>query len=185
MRDAFNPVPVLVMIAAALVLGPGCLPNLESKPAPATTSSEASPATSSAPAPVPQAAPAAAPLSAGLPSDAEPPNAATTAQSVPGTSPRIKLSSGVALPQSLPGGTTMGFSVDYQFVEGGPGTCAHLWVIQPTTGQPVASLVSLSSSGTLEAFVPELSPDSGPFQTQILEECMGTRRILSNLEPLR
>lgn len=95
----------------------------------------------------------------------------------------IQLSAGVALPQSLPTGTAMGFSVDYKFVGGRPDPAMqHFWVIQPAKGKAVRQPVRLKAQGTLEGFVMELRPENGPFQTYV-EDKDGAR--LSQSCPLR
>ncbi len=94
----------------------------------------------------------------------------------------IHLSAGVALPQSLPIGTTMGFSVDYQFAGGEPGSSLYLWVIKPSKGQTIKQPVQLRAQGTLQGFFPPLRPENGPFSTHI-EDAQGNR--LSKSLPLR
>ena len=95
----------------------------------------------------------------------------------------IKLSAGTALPQTLPTGTAMGFSVDYEFVSGRPDEAAkYLWVIKSAEGRTVKQQVHLRLRGTLEGFVLEFRPEHGPFQTG-LEDAQG--RKLTELSPLR
>ena len=97
--------------------------------------------------------------------------------------PSIRLSAGVALPQSLPMGTVMSFSVDYQFTQGQPNpSWQYVWVIEPARGEPVRQDVRLTDQGTLPAFVQQLRPEHGPFQTHI-EDSSGNR--LSRSVPLR
>jgi hypothetical protein len=140
-------------------------------------------------APSPGVAPAAPGTTASTPPSqaASSPAAATPRPVTPSTpsSPQqlpIRLSAGVALPQSLPTGTAMGFSVDYQFTAGEPGTSPYLWVIEPTRGQPKRQPVQLRERGTLEGFVLEFRPENGPFHTHI-EDANGNR--LSPSLPLR
>jgi hypothetical protein len=95
----------------------------------------------------------------------------------------VQLSAGVALPQTLPDGTAMGFSVDYQFVQGQPDpNTAYVWVIERSQGAPSRQSVKLSPRGTLQGFVSEIRPEEGPFQTH-LEDGRGNR--LSPTIPLR
>jgi hypothetical protein len=97
--------------------------------------------------------------------------------------PSIRLSAGVALPQSLPTGTAMGFSVDYQFSSGEPSTTSpYVWVVQPAKGEPAKQSVRLSGRGTLQNFFPQFRPENGPFSTHI-EDANGNR--LSRSLPLR
>jgi hypothetical protein len=84
------------------------------------------------------------------------------------TGPAIRLSAGVALPQSLPTGTAMGMSVDYAFVVGQPQpSLSYVWVIEPAKADPVRQPVELSRSGTLQAFFTGLRPEHGPFHSHI------------------
>ncbi|MGI6416073.1 MAG: hypothetical protein ACOX1P_10415 [Thermoguttaceae bacterium] len=95
----------------------------------------------------------------------------------------IKLSAATALPQTLPTGTAMGFSVDYEFVSGQPDASAeYFWVIKSAQGRTVKQGVHLDRRGTLQGFVLEFQPEHGPFQTG-LEDAQGRR--LTELVPLR
>jgi hypothetical protein len=109
---------------------------------------------------------------------ASPPSAASAGQSLP-----IRLSAGVALPQTLPDGTVMSFSIDYQFTQGQPDPAAgYFWVIERSQGPALRQPVKLSAQGTLPAIVPDFRPEQGPFQTY-LEDARGVR--LSATVPLR
>ena len=79
----------------------------------------------------------------------------------------VYLSAGVGLPQTLPNGTAVGFSVDYQFRSGGPevGT-QYVWVIQRKEGDPNIAAVQLSGKGTLQKFLP-WRPEQGPFESYV------------------
>ncbi len=95
----------------------------------------------------------------------------------------IHLSTGVALAQTLPTGTAMGFSVDYRFIFGQPSPSSpYAWVIVPTKGQPVKQPVRLEREGTLQGFVLQLRPEHGPFETHI-EDAQGNQ--ISRTLPLR
>jgi hypothetical protein len=84
------------------------------------------------------------------------------------TQPVIRLRAAVALPQSLPTGTAMGFSVDYQFVGGGPNShVQYVWVIKPPSGPALESAVQLESRGTLQTFVIPWGPVRGDYQMRI------------------
>lgn len=75
-----------------------------------------------------------------------------------------KLSAGVALPQMLPNGTQIGFSVDYRFGGSNKGNeTQYYWIIEPDQGEPYAEPVQLSDQGTLQTFVPWM-PGDGPFR---------------------
>ena len=128
-----------------------------------------------APPPAPKAAPA--PKSD---AQARPAQPATPASS---PSPSVQLSAGVALPQTLPDGTVMSFSVDYQFAQGQPDpNAAYVWVIERSQGTPSRQPKKLSPRGTLQGFVAEFRPEQGPFQTY-LEDGRGNR--ISPTAPLR
>ena len=102
------------------------------------------------------------------------PAPSTPPRPAPSQLPSIKLSAGVALPQSLPTGTAMGFSVDYQFIGGRPGPSPYLWVIQPGNGQTAKQPVQLQPQGTLQVFILQFRPENGPFHTHI-EDAQGNR----------
>lgn len=117
------------------------------------------------------------------------PVALSTQPSAPIASPSsgapqpIQLSAGTALPQTLPDGTAMGFSVDYQFTQGQPEANAqYFWVIERSQGAATKQPVRLQARGTLQGFVTDFRPEQGPFQTH-LEDARGTR--LSATVPLR
>ncbi len=79
--------------------------------------------------------------------------------------PRVKLSAGVALPQSLPTGTAMGFSVDYAFETGTPPrNVRFLWVIQPSKGKAIEKAIRPRSKGTQRTFAKDSKPEQGPFE---------------------
>ena len=99
---------------------------------------------------------------------------ATPSQSAAPRSAFVKLSAGVALPQSLPMGTVMAFSVDYRFAGGGQSGASYFWVIVPDKGQPVRQPIQLQAHGTLQGFCQQLRPENGPFKSHI-EDAQGTR----------
>ena len=82
----------------------------------------------------------------------------------------VKLSAGVALPQTLPGGTAMTFSVDYRITKATiqKGN-KYGWVFKPSKGQPFVKPVKLSTKGTLQAIVPQLKPNQRPFKCYLVE----------------
>jgi hypothetical protein len=95
----------------------------------------------------------------------------------------VQLSAGVALAQTLPDGTAVGFSVDYQFVQGRPDPSAQYFcVVERTQGPPVRQPVRLDAYGTLQGFIDTFRPEHGPFQAH-LEDARGNR--LSPNAPLR
>ncbi|MFH1265623.1 MAG: hypothetical protein ABIK89_07830 [Planctomycetota bacterium] len=167
----------------------GNAPPPSEQAAPPTTDSP--PAAPSAPESTPASSPgdevSGGPPASPPPPAPVPPAAAGPPATVPmGTSrqPSIKLSAGVALPQSLPTGTAMGFSADYRFTGGRPSPSSrYFWVIEPAKGEPVRMEVKLNDEGTLPpTFVPSFRPENGPFRTHV-EDGYGNR--LSPSLPLR
>lgn len=132
---------------------------------PGTTTLPASgPNPGSAPVSGPAAARAAMPPAPAAVPIAGPPIAASQ-------QPLVQLRVGTALPQTLPEGTKMGFSVDYEFIGPGPASPsqnAYVWVIERGRGQPAKLKVALQANGNLMTpdFLP-WRPEDGPFQSHI------------------
>ena len=99
----------------------------------------------------------------------------------------VNLSAGVALPQSLPGGTAMTFSVDYRITKGTIKKAnKYGWVFKPSKGKPFVKPVKLSNKGTLQAIVPQLKPDQRPFKCYLIEVTpKGKTRKLCPDEPMK
>jgi hypothetical protein len=93
----------------------------------------------------------------------------------PAAGPSIRLSTGVALPQTGPDGTLMSFSVDYEFTEGQPESGGYTWVIERAHGASAKQKAQLSSRGNLMALAPGWKPEDGPFKSHI-EDLKGVRR---------
>ncbi len=83
----------------------------------------------------------------------------------------IRLFTAVALAQTLPTGTAMGFSAEYQVSGGSLNSAAqYAWRIQRSDGEQMAFLIpQLKSSGQLQTFVSGWRPRQGPFTSQIVE----------------
>lgn len=95
----------------------------------------------------------------------QPPSAATAE---PAQQPSVRLSAGVALPQTLPTGTGMSFSVDYRFEQGQPDpSTRYLLVIERSRGEPLRQPVNLRNEGNLGGLVPGWRPEEGPFQAHV------------------
>lgn len=91
-------------------------------------------------------------------------------QSAQSAEPPIRLSVGIALAQTLPTGTGMSFSVDYQFLEGRPNSSnRYLWVMEGRGGKSQRQPVQLSPQGNLLLIVPGFRPEDGPFSSHIVE----------------
>lgn len=89
---------------------------------------------------------------------------------------QIRLSAGVALPQTGPEGMLMSFSVDYE-LKFHPGTAPnkYVWVIERTRGDPAKIPVHLSEQqGNLINLIQGWRVADGPFQTHI-EDNKGNR----------
>ena len=94
----------------------------------------------------------------------------------PGQQMSIDLSAGTALPQTGPEGIMMGFSVDYQFVQGQPQPSApYFWVIERGGNRAPARIpVTLKPKDNLSKFINGWRPEEGPFQSHI-EDSSGRR----------
>ena len=115
-------------------------------------------------------------------SDAAPASAAQTeapppaqplkeARAEPVVSPKaaasqITLSAGVALAQTLPDGTAVLCSMDYQWTSGGPesGT-EYVWVVKLGNGKQLTGPADVRKPrGTIQIVLRGVRPDDGPFQ---------------------
>ena len=86
----------------------------------------------------------------------------------------IRLSAGVALPQTGPEGTLMSFSVDYEFIQGEPISSGYVWVIERAHGGPARQPVQLARQGSLPTLIHGWRPEDGPFHAHI-EDRSGNR----------
>ncbi|HEX5035149.1 MAG TPA: hypothetical protein VFW62_11780 [bacterium] len=91
------------------------------------------------------------------------------------------MSAGIAVPQSLPEGTVMGLSADYEVFGSLRPSSRYVWVVKSGAGETV-NAVELQRSGTLSAFFLELKPQHRPFSVRIEELPSGSKRrvIISN-----
>ena len=98
--------------------------------------------------------------------------------------PKFDLSAGVALPQTLPNGTGMMFSVDYQLIGGQIGTNDQFaLVVKPANAQAFMQPQGrLQNSGTIQIIAPGMKPNIGPFEAFIIDR---SNNVLSNKEPLK
>ncbi len=107
-----------------------------------------------------------------------------------GTKPRgvppIRLSAGIAVPQSLPMGTVMGLSVDYTVFGALDGSSRYVWVVSSQGGGDIDVEQKLAASGTLQAFFLKLRPEHRPFNCRIDEIAPGGRRTaVSNVAAMQ
>jgi hypothetical protein len=93
--------------------------------------------------------------------------APTSAQTA--AAPRIQLSTAIALAQTLPDGTSVLCSIDYQWVSSGVQTgVQYIWVIELGNGQRMSGPANVSKrSGTVQAILRGVKPDQGPFKGAI------------------
>lgn len=102
--------------------------------------------------------------------------------------PSIRLSVGIALPQTLPDGTQIGVGVDYKVTSGRLSTSAkYFWVIEKGQGEVAMEVQLKPQGGNLAGFLPiSIRPEDGPFKTRIDEvSTSGSRATVSNVESLR
>jgi hypothetical protein len=130
--------------------------------APSATIDTSSSSTASASPPAPTAS---GPLS--LPAN----SSTTTSQSPsPGnSSPGLNIHlAGVALAQTLPDGSAMGFGLQYEVVAGtiDPSN-TYEWVIEPPQGSAWKKQVTLQRRGELNTFVSQWPPTDGTYTTYI------------------
>jgi hypothetical protein len=138
-------------------------PALTARPTqPAAAPYALSPAPRAAPTPSPGAAPAAG-----------------------GSNLRVDLF-GVALAQTLPDGSAMGFSLEYEVAGSLQPSAVYAWVIEPPRGDAWRQQVALQASGNLITFVKEWPPTAGTYTTYIeeIDPSTGSRRIVSKRLPL-
>jgi hypothetical protein len=100
--------------------------------------------------------------------------------------PAIRLSAGIAVPQSLPTGTAMGMSVDYQIAGPLNLSSQYMWVVSSQAGENVEVAAPLQTMGTLQAFFSQLRPEHRPFHCHIDEISPGGRRTrVSNVATMQ
>ena len=97
----------------------------------------------------------------------------------------FRLSAGVAVPQSLPTGTAMGMSVDYQ-AGGFNQSSRYVWVVSSEGGGTVEQPFQPRTKGTLQTFFLDLRPEHRPFNSYIEEVSPGGRRTrVSNVAAMQ
>ena len=102
--------------------------------------------------------------------------------------PSIRLSVGLALPQTLPDGTQVGVSVDYKITAGKLNSAAkYVWVIESRQGETAMEVQIAPQGGNLASFLPiSIRPGDSPFRARIDEvSSSGSRVRVSNVEELR
>ena len=158
---SYEPAPMPPRDAAAP--STAAAPKASGPSALATQTPAASAPAAIAPAAIAPAAKGPAPT--GVAPTASPSTAVPVTNPAPADLP-VQLSAGVALAQTLPDGTQMGFSVDYQYRDATTFPLAAVWVIQRPNGTPARLSVQLQASGTLATFV-RWPPNEGPYQCRI------------------
>jgi hypothetical protein len=101
--------------------------------------------------------------------------------------PSIRLSVGIALPQTLPDGTQIGVSVDYKLTGNLNPSAKYLWVIQSRQGETAMEVQLKPQGGNLASFLPiAIRPEDSPFKAWIDEvSTSGSRLRVSNVESLQ
>lgn len=96
---------------------------------------------------------------------------------------QIRLSAGVALPQSLPDGTSVLCSMDFQWLSGAPEPgVEYVWVVETGNGQRLSGPANVAKQrGTVQAILRGVRPDQGPFRGAIFAKVTGTA---TGLQPL-
>lgn len=193
----------LVSIAAALVLT-GCEPPSVAQSAKGVITSDGPPKPPVPPPPPPPPPGEEATTPAISPAAANPeqnpvarnpvaprPVETTALQTTPSATaakPFIKLSVGIALPQTLPDGTQVGVSCDYKLLKPTLNSSAkYLWVIESAKGEIAMEVQIKPQGGNLAGFLPlEIRPGDSPFKARIDEvTTSGSRVTVSNVEMLR
>lgn len=85
------------------------------------------------------------------------------------SAPRIRLSTGIALAQTLPDGTSVLCSIDYQWISGAAQQGAeYVWVIELGNGQRMTGSANVAKrSGTIQAILRGVKLDQGPFKAAV------------------
>ena len=95
---------------------------------------------------------------------------------------QVKLSAGVALPQTGPEGILMSFSVDYE-LQVAPSKAPYVWVIERGQGVSAKIPVKLAKKqGNLVTLIQGWRPTEGPFQAH-LEDKTG-KQVSASVELL-
>lgn len=181
MRRCFH----VVALASMVLWLMGCPASSPTDPGPAVGESDVPPPPPPPPAaqsPAPVASTASPPASAsstGLPSPS-PASPATTddtskpSQAVSAVAQSVRLSMGVALPQTGPEGILMSFSVEYDAPPSTSRSAEYVWVIERKHGTPFKQPVRMSGHDTLIVLINGWRPTEAPFQTHI-EDRQGNR----------
>ncbi len=82
--------------------------------------------------------------------------------------PTVQLSAGVAVPQSLPGGTQIGVSVDYRVSGTLHPSARYALVIESGAGELALEIRLAAEGGTLQSFLPlAVRPEHQPFRARV------------------
>jgi hypothetical protein len=80
----------------------------------------------------------------------------------------VQLSAGVAVPQSLPGGTQIGVSVDYRVSGTLHPSARYALVIESGAGELALEIRLAAEGGTLQSFLPlAVRPEHQPFRARV------------------
>jgi hypothetical protein len=82
--------------------------------------------------------------------------------------PTVQLSAGVAVPQSLPGGTQIGVSVDYRVSGTLHPSARYALVVESGAGELALEVRLAAEGGTLQSFLPlAVRPEHQPFRARV------------------
>jgi hypothetical protein len=101
---------------------------------------------------------------------------------------RIRLSAGVALAQTLPDGTSVMCSMDYEWIQGSPQQGVdYVWVVELGNGDRLAAPAKVSKRrGNMQTILRGIRPDQGPFKGAIFAKAPGAApEPISDFVPLK
>ncbi len=100
----------------------------------------------------------------------QPKSTAPTSTAPAPSQPAIRLSAGVALPQTLPDGTQIGVSVDYRLTGQLKSSASYALVVETSAGELAIPVKVSPQGGTFQGFLPiSVRPEHGPFKARIDE----------------
>jgi hypothetical protein len=117
-----------------------------------------------------------------------PQSSAPTSTAPAPAQPLIRLSAGIALPQTLPDGTQIGVSVDYKLTGQLKSSARYALVVETSAGELAIPVKISPQGGTFQGFLPiSVRPEHGPFSARIDEYASrgGKGVIVSNRISLR
>ncbi len=123
-------------------------------------------------APAPPPPPAPTPPSSGGVESAPATSTGVTSPPAPAAGPatlNVELETAVALAQTGPDGTLVGFSVDYKFATAPPQVARFGLLLARLDGQTMLAEQTLQTEGNIAVLVPSWKPEHGPFTASIVQ----------------